>query len=109
MSSHQLTFPNSVDTIQGHLLQRILSKQPNLALLDSPYSGCRGQQVGWLMSEEWDQGMPDDTKTAFRAAAAEATEKWRHALAEAGRKVRSDQLRWSVINMRLTQSCRIRS
>jgi len=77
---------------QGHLLQRILSKQPNVTLLDSPYSGCRGQQVGWLMSDEWHQSMSDNTKTAFRAAAAEATEKWKHALAEAGRKASQDQL-----------------
>jgi TRAP-type C4-dicarboxylate transport system substrate-binding protein len=39
------------------------------------------------MSDEWSQGMSDDTRTAFRAAAAEATEKWRQALAEAGKKV----------------------
>jgi hypothetical protein len=65
----------------------MLSKQPNISLLYSPYSGCRGQQVGWLMSDDWSQGMPNDTRTAFQAAASEATGKWRDALAEAGRKV----------------------
>jgi len=44
------------------------------------------------MSDEWDQGISDDTQTAFRAATAEATGKWQHALAEAARKASQDQL-----------------
>lgn len=39
------------------------------------------------MSDEWSQGMSDDTRTAFQAAASEATETWRHALAEVSENV----------------------
>lgn len=90
------------DTFQGNLLQRILSKQPNISMLEAPCSGCRGQQVGWLMSDGWKDGMSDDTQTAFRAAAAEATEKWRNALTEAGKQVSFRPIRMPMLDMKLS-------
>lgn len=73
---------------KGNLLQRILSKQPKLELLDSPYSACRGKQVDWLLSEEWHKGMPEAIHAAFNESAQEATTRWREALDCAQKDVR---------------------
>jgi hypothetical protein len=61
------------------------------------------------MSDDWSQGMPDSIRTTFQAAAAEATEKWRHALAEAGKNVSKMSVKVKVANVRLTRSLRIKS
>jgi hypothetical protein len=51
--------------------------------------------------------MPEDIRIAFQAAAAEATEKWRHALAEAGKNVSKMSVEVKVTNARLI--CRLRT
>lgn len=72
---------------KGHLLARMLSKQSRLELLSNPYSGCRGKQVEWLTSDDWEQGMSDAAYSESQASAKKATALWQEALVQSQRRV----------------------
>ncbi|THW63995.1 hypothetical protein D6D20_03173 [Aureobasidium pullulans] len=57
----------------SHLLAKVLSKQPKLEKLHSLYSACRGKQVEWLTSDDWENGMAEADYSAFKASARTAT------------------------------------
>ncbi|THW43376.1 hypothetical protein D6D22_04500 [Aureobasidium pullulans] len=57
----------------SHLLAKVLSKQPKLEKLHSLYSACRGKQVEWLTSGDWENGMAEADYSAFKASARTAT------------------------------------
>lgn len=81
--------PATIELIyrEGHLLARMLSKQSRLELLSNPYSGCRGKQVEWLISDDWEQGMSDAAYSEFQASARKATALWQEALVQSQRRV----------------------
>ncbi|CAD0031937.1 unnamed protein product [Aureobasidium pullulans] len=63
----------------------ILSKQPKLEKLHSLYSACRGKQVEWLTSDDWENGMAEADYSAFKASARTATAAWQEALVQSKR------------------------
>lgn len=71
----------------GHLLERILSQQKKLVFLNGTFSECRGAQVGWLMSEDWAESVPEETSKALEEKASLGEKKWRDALEEAEKAV----------------------
>jgi len=62
-----------------------LSKQPKLEKLHSLYSACRGKQVEWLTSDDWENGMAEADCSAFKASARTATAVWQEALVQSKR------------------------
>ncbi|KAK8065202.1 hypothetical protein PG997_011949 [Apiospora hydei] len=64
----------------AQLLGRILSKQPNLQILDNTFGPARGAQVEWLMGEAWADGMSSDARSAFDRAIEKGVSAWRLAL-----------------------------
>ncbi|KAF7194573.1 hypothetical protein HII31_04079 [Pseudocercospora fuligena] len=62
----------------SHLLQRILSKQPKLkhASARGFLGDARGQQVGWLMQENWKDGMSAEDEAKFRKQIEESAADW---------------------------------
>ncbi|THX57656.1 hypothetical protein D6D06_03560 [Aureobasidium pullulans] len=69
----------------SHLLAKVLSKQPKLEKLHSLYSACRGKQVEWLTSDDWENGMAEADYSAFKASARTATAVWQEALVQSKR------------------------
>ncbi|OBW68601.1 MAG: Uncharacterized protein AUREO_013330 [Aureobasidium pullulans] len=69
----------------SHLLAKVLSKQPKLEKLQSLYSACRGKQVEWLTSDDWENGMAEADYSAFKASARTATAAWQEALVQSKR------------------------
>lgn len=62
---------------------RILSKQDKLQPLGYTFSPPRGSQVQWLISDAWNEGMPDNIRKDFEQKMQSAVEKWRKGLSGA--------------------------
>ena len=61
----------------------------NIKHLNSPFSAARGKQIGWMLRDGHEKGMSDDESREFTTALETGVQKWREALAEAEKTVRT--------------------
>ena len=77
--------------LAGHLLERLLTSQPNIELLAHPFSASRGKQVPWLLRDDYADGMQTEELREYRDQMLKEIKDWEEALSKTTEAVRDSR------------------